>query len=743
MLPDMGTLKSLPFTLFFLALISNVFAQGALQFNEVGAYLLGTPQSPFGLSEFTVECWLMRTGEGESINSGTGGVEAIPVLSKGIENNPNGSGLNYFLGIRKEDGILVFDFESSLTEPLPFQNHPVAGFHPLKSNSWYHAAVTYDGSILKLYLNGELETAREINILPVADEASPLVIGGIASLSGQLNGKFVGKIDELRIWNYSRTQKEILAGINREFSTIDNGLITRIGFDEGMGNQISGIGAIPRLDQAGTGWEWTEGSPFHALIPPSCEDTALLKIGLISDPQYCDCDPSWTRFYRETLKKLPVAIDSLNLFQTDFVMNLGDMVDRYFESYDTMNQIYRNLAMPYYNLLGNHEFEEIPDSLKPLVLSRYGMPDFYYGFNYQNWRFLVLDGTELAAYSRSLHPELAREGDSLFQQVQDKVNNRPWNGGIGKKQRNWIRDQIQSAVDMKQNVILFCHFPVYPDTVYLNLWNNEEIIALIEEYPNVVAYINGHFHPGNYGFKKGVHYINQAAMLDTYDSNTFSLLEVHSDKLIFKGFGFNPDMILSYNDFFKAPILIYLTESVIHSDHRAGGYIGTFYSTSGSELSYSFSAASGEFKNSYFYIVHDSLFLENGTDISAYEEIPIQVLGINCSFDTVSAVFRLKCDHVLQDLSREEDEVFFRLYPNPMSRTFHIDFDKQFVKKPITLVMTDMNGRILKKIDQNAIDPATGNIEMTIDSSIPPGTYLIKLSWPPQNEIVRKFIVQN
>jgi hypothetical protein len=303
-----------------------------------------------------------------------------------------------------------------------------------------------------------------------------------------------------------------------------------------------------------SGQETGLAAPLNAPFKLSCGDSLIMKIGLITDPQYCDCDPSDTRVYREALNKLPEAIDSMNKFMVDFVVSLGDMIDRYYESYDTIGKCYQQLNMPFYNVLGNHDFEEMHDTLKPNVVPRYGMPDFYYGFDHKNWRFLVLDGTELASYTRSLHPELAGEGDSLFLQVQDSVNNKPWNGGIGRAQRKWIREQIQSACDLRYHVILFCHFPLYPDSVDLNLWNHEEIMALIEDYPNVIAYINGHYHQGNYGFKKGIHYVTQAAMLDTWETNSFSVLEVYSDKLVFKGFGFNPDRILTYEDPYQDPL---------------------------------------------------------------------------------------------------------------------------------------------------------------------------------------------
>ena len=500
--------------------------------------------------------------------------------------------------------------------------------------------------------------------------------------------------------------------------------------------------ACPQSSSYSSEQESCLSSPPDALVPVSCGDSVIMKIGLITDPQYCDCDPSGTRIYREALNKLPAAIDSMNKYQVDFVVNLGDMIDRYYESYDPIRQCYNDLTMPFHNVLGNHEFEEMHDTLLPLVVPRYGMPDYYYGFNHKNWRFLVLDGTELAAYTRSLHPDLAGEGDSLFQQVQDSVNNRPWNGGIGREQRKWIRDQIQSAHDQGQNVILFCHFPLYPDTVYLNLWNDEEIIALLEDYPNVVAYINGHFHPGNYGFKKGIHYINQAAMLDTYETNSFSVLEVHRNKLVFKGFGFNPDRILAYEDHFKVPFHFDLTDTILRPSHHTGSFIGRFYTISGYGIQYTLPQASSEFKNDWFIVSQDSLFLNTDRDLSAFEEIHIRVFAVACNSDTVTETFRLKYDNAELRITTLHDEILPRLYPNPVSGTLHIDLGEP-VGETVKLTVTDLLGRVTKTPDYQIVDPIEGIIEVTFKGDLPPGMYWIRVSLPSRKDWYGKFIVQD
>jgi manganese-dependent ADP-ribose/CDP-alcohol diphosphatase len=274
----------------------------------------------------------------------------------------------------------------------------------------------------------------------------------------------------------------------------------------------------------------------------------ILKIGLVADPQYCDCVTEAGRNYREALNRLNEAVDTFNLAKVDFVMNLGDMIEKYKASYDSIFLIYKHLNMPFYNLLGNHEFEKVPGKYLAGILTRYSMPDYYYDFDYKNWRFIVLDGTELAKYSRELHYDLAQEGDSLWQGVLKNHDMPAWNGGISRRQQQWMNDRLSDALKMKMNVIVFCHFPVYPESIEHTLWNYNEIMSILEKYPNVVAYINGHYHEGHYGYKNGIHYITQKAMLENQESNSFSILEIYPTELRIKGFGSIPDKNLNYSD---------------------------------------------------------------------------------------------------------------------------------------------------------------------------------------------------
>ena len=98
-----------------------------------------------------------------------------------------------------------------------------------------------------------------------------------------------------------------------------------------------------------------------------------------------------------------------------------------------------------------------------------------------------------------------------------------------------IQSVLDDATAQKESAILMAHFPVFPENVH-NLWNASEVIALIEEYPCVKAYINGHNHTGNYGEKNGVHYVTFKGMVDTAD-NSYATVEVTPQDLRITGFG--------------------------------------------------------------------------------------------------------------------------------------------------------------------------------------------------------------
>ncbi|MBI4170527.1 MAG: LamG domain-containing protein [Candidatus Aenigmarchaeota archaeon] len=86
----------------------------------------------------------------------------------------------------------------------------------LKPNEWTHIAFVYDKTVVRLYINGDLEVAETGVGAPVNHRES-LDIGHVGGDPGH-EYIFSGMIDETRFWNTALTQDEIKANMNRELT---------------------------------------------------------------------------------------------------------------------------------------------------------------------------------------------------------------------------------------------------------------------------------------------------------------------------------------------------------------------------------------------------------------------------------------------------------------------------------------------------------------------------------------------
>ncbi|MBI9072600.1 MAG: T9SS type A sorting domain-containing protein [Melioribacteraceae bacterium] len=106
--------------------------------------------------------------------------------------------------------------------------------------AWTHIAGTYDGKNIKLYVNGE-EVASHKSTFSIANNSNKVHIGESAGWAGRV---FNGKIDEVRIWNISRTAGEIKNSMNSSLGesilgSENSGLVGYWSFDEGEGQIVN------------------------------------------------------------------------------------------------------------------------------------------------------------------------------------------------------------------------------------------------------------------------------------------------------------------------------------------------------------------------------------------------------------------------------------------------------------------------------------------------------------------------
>ncbi|PHS01347.1 MAG: hypothetical protein COA78_22690 [Blastopirellula sp.] len=278
-------------------------------------------------------------------------------------------------------------------------------------------------------------------------------------------------------------------------------------------------------------------SQLHAEEPAKSE--LLFPFGVIADCQYCGVKGTGARKYSISDQKLAKCVDHLNTLDLAYTVHLGDFIDRDFKSFDVVGPIYNRLKMPKYHVLGNHDFS-VADDQKKLVPQKMGLQSKYYHFGVKGWRFVVLDGNDISFHAYPKDSENYQFAAKYYEEK--KITSPKWNGAVSSKQLTWLKSVLKQADIRGENVVLYCHFPVYPENVH-NLWNAKEVIETIESYNCVKAYINGHNHNGNYGKKSGVHYLTMKGMVDT-EETSYATIAVHADRLVVIGYGRQENRVL-------------------------------------------------------------------------------------------------------------------------------------------------------------------------------------------------------
>jgi len=274
----------------------------------------------------------------------------------------------------------------------------------------------------------------------------------------------------------------------------------------------------------------------------------LFRFGIIADPQYAAIEPhaAMNRYYANSLAKVAEAIEVFNGEELSFVMTLGDVIDRSFASFDGILPVYEKLRHEALFLLGNHDFSVSSGHLSE-VSTRLGMPSPYYSFSRHGWRFIVLDGNEVSLFAPPEghhHRELAAQMQAELQ-AKGAGNAHPWNAALSDEQFAWLGDEIGKAAEAGEKVIVMNHFPVYPPGEH-DMWDRERIVELLASRDNVVAYLNGHNHVGNYGKVGACHFVNFKGVVDTENENTFAIVDVHADRIEIRGFGREDSRTLAY-----------------------------------------------------------------------------------------------------------------------------------------------------------------------------------------------------
>ena len=195
---------------------------GSLNFNDTtDSVSLGTAINSVidPINTFTVEAWVYPTALNNGFGHGVGS----------IIGNYNTQVVDMQFLLRKEGTSYNFWVNDSNTNVFKSVIAP----NTVTLNQWQHVVGVWNGSDIKIYINGNLiATTTGVNGASFKSQLNnPIVIGKNLS-----NEKFVGNIDEIRLWKRALSATEIANNMNCELAASQTGLIAYYKFNQGIDN---------------------------------------------------------------------------------------------------------------------------------------------------------------------------------------------------------------------------------------------------------------------------------------------------------------------------------------------------------------------------------------------------------------------------------------------------------------------------------------------------------------------------
>ncbi|CAK0761027.1 hypothetical protein CCP2SC5_280011 [Azospirillaceae bacterium] len=158
----------------------------------------------------TIESWLQFGGA-------TAGGEIVNALS-------NKAG--YKLWVDENSGRLKFEIgNGSVVESID------ADAASLSDHSWHHVAASYDGSAVKLYIDGAAIAGRT--------DVGPNALTQSSSSTLSMGGGLIGALNEVSLWSLARSQNQIIEDRTHSFSGKENEMAGYWAFDGNLTNASS------------------------------------------------------------------------------------------------------------------------------------------------------------------------------------------------------------------------------------------------------------------------------------------------------------------------------------------------------------------------------------------------------------------------------------------------------------------------------------------------------------------------
>jgi len=234
---------------------------------------------------------------------------------------------------------------------------------------------------------------------------------------------------------------------------------------------------------------------------------APLSIGLFADP-HCGRGVLATRHFGDSPAKLAAAVDAFNARRVDFVVNLGDTIDRLEDDpTDPREYVAEARAVvdrfngPRHVVLGNHD---VACLTKADFLAQAGGAGgaSTYSFDHGGFHFVVLDTNHF------------EDGSDITPETTSEDWSDEW---LGQAQLDWLADDLAAAGETP--TVIFSHAELGPR--FLDgaeqphaVKDSDVARAIIQSAGNVRAVLQGHNHPGQIATWADIPYITLSAMCE-------------------------------------------------------------------------------------------------------------------------------------------------------------------------------------------------------------------------------------
>jgi hypothetical protein len=162
--------------------------------------------------------------------------------------------------------------------------HQLSVANVLTLNAWNHVAGSFNNGVTTLYVNGTAVATSTAPFTSIPSCTNKFTIGEDPTI-GALE-YFNGKIDEVRVWNTSRTQSEIAGNMNNCLMGNESGLRNYFKINENIGSTVTDLvtGSIGTMSGMDPNTDWIVGKVDCGAPVCNLEMTDLITITIAPNP---------------------------------------------------------------------------------------------------------------------------------------------------------------------------------------------------------------------------------------------------------------------------------------------------------------------------------------------------------------------------------------------------------------------------------------------------------------------------